>query len=312
MEYKPQREAYGEALVELARRNSRVVALTADLAKSTRVNYFKKQFPDRFFDMGVSEQAMVGVAAGLSFLDFIPFASSFGVFVPGRAFDHIRVSIAQNKANVKLIGSHVGFSNFGDGGTAQAIEDIALMRSLPNITIVSPADSNELKKAVFAMAEVSGPVYMRMTRNSTPIFIDEKAPFEIGKAQVLKEGKDVTIVGTGPVIYNAIVAGEQVGVGCEVINCSTIKPLDKKTILSSIKKTGCVVTVEEHNTYGGLGDAVAQVLAQNHPAPQEYIGIRDRFGQSARSWEELAREYGLDEASIKKAIEKVVMRKRND
>lgn len=312
MQYKPQREAYGEALVELARQNPRVVALTADLAQSTRLMHFKEEFPERFFECGVSEQALVGIAAGLSFLDFIPFASSFGVFVPGRAFDHLRVSIGQNKANVKLIGSHAGFSNFGDGATAQAIEDIALVRSLPNMTILSPADARELKKAVFVMAEISGPVYMRMTRNSTPIFIDEKTPFEMGKAQVLKEGKDVTIVGTGPVLYNAILAAQSVDVNCEVINCSTIKPLDEEAILRSTRKTGCIVTVEEHNIHGGLGDAVSQMLSQNYPVPQEFIAIKDRFGQSARNWEDLAREYNLDEDSIKKAIEKAVARKRRE
>ncbi len=311
MQLKAQREAFGEALVELAKKNARVVTLTADLAESTRINHFKKEFPDRFFDMGVSEQAMIGVAAGLSFIDFIPFVSSFGVFVPGRAFDHIRVSVAQNKANVKLIGSHVGFSNFGDGVTAQAIEDIALMRSLPNMTIISPADSNEVKKVVFSMADFEGPVYMRMVRNSTPIFINEVTPFEIGKAQILKEGQDVTIIGTGPVLYNALQASDSSGISCEVINCSTIKPLDEQTIIASVKKTGCLVTVEEHNVHGGLGDAVAQVLVQNYPAPQEYVGIKDKFGQSARSWEQLAQEYGLDENSIKQAINRAIKRKKH-
>lgn len=310
MEVKAQREAYGEAMLLAGRKDKRVVALTADLGDSTRLFAFRKKFPERFFQMGVSEQAMVGLATGLSLLDFIPFASSFGVFVPGRAFDHVRVSIAQNNANVRLIGSHIGFTNAADGVTAQAIEDVALMRSLPNMTIISPCDALELEKAILTLIDFRGPVYLRMSRAPTPIFTKKDTPFTIGKAEVLKVGEDVTVVGTGPLLYRAVKASSSVNLDCEVINCHTIKPLEGETILASVGKTGCAVTVEEHNIHGGLGDAISQLLAQHYPVPQEFIAINDRFGQSARSYDDLIKEYGLDENAIRRAIVRVFERKK--
>lgn len=304
-----QRDAYGEAMLEIAKKDSRIVAVTADLADSTRLFPFREKFPDRFFDVGVSEQAAVGIAAGLAHVGFIPFVSSFGVFIPGRAFDHIRVSVALNNANVRLIGSHLGLSNHADGATAQAIEDIALMRSLPNITIISPVDSLELKKSMHALVSFVGPVYLRMSRAQSPIITEASTPFTIGKAAILKKGDDLTIVGCGPILSQVLFVANELeneNISVEVVNMSTIKPLDEKTLLNSITKTGKTLTIEEHSIFGGLGEAVAHVLSENMPSPLKIMGIRDRFGQSGRSQEELYSEYSLDRKSIISEIKKML------
>jgi transketolase len=300
-----QRDAYGAALLEIAQKDKRIVAVTIDLAESTRLFSFREKFPDRFLDVGVSEQAAVGVASGLALVGFIPFLSSFGVFIPGRAFDHIRVSIAMNRANVRLVGSHLGMSNHGDGSTAQAVEDIALIRSLPNMTILSPVDSLEVKKAIRALVDFEGPAYLRISRAAGPNLTDDTSPFKIGQAQVLKEGSDLSLVGCGPILSQALSAArvlEKEGISVEVVNMATIKPLDQELLLHSVSKTRKVLTVEEHSIFGGLGEGVAHVLSQNDPVPIKIMGIKDRFGESARRLEDLYREFGLDEEAIKNEI----------
>jgi len=290
------RDAFGEAIAELGKKNPKILVLTADLGPSVRLTAFKEAFPDRYFNVGVAEANMIDVAAGLALEGFVPFCASFAVFLPGRCFDQIRVSVCQNKAEVKLIGSHSGLSNPGDGATAQSIEDIALMRALPEMTIVSPADGIETKKAVLAMAEKKGPVYLRISRAETEIVTKEGDNFEIGKASVLRAGKKVTLIANGTTVSTALSAASEID--GEVINLSTIKPLDQETILKSVKKTGRVITIEEHGIYGGVGSAVAELLSQEYPVPMKIIGIQDVFGQSARSCEELLEKYDLTKENI--------------
>jgi len=297
---KSMRDAFGEVMVELGKLNSKVIALTADLGSSIRLNDFAEKFPDRFINVGVAEANMIGLGAGLALESFVPFCTSFAVFVSGRCFDQIRVSVCQNKANVKLVGSHYGFTNAGDGASAQSVEDIALMRSLPGMTVICPADANEVKKAVFKMAEMPGPMYLRLSRAETPLFTPKNAEFAIGKAQVLKTGKKVTVIACGSLVYAALQAAEKVN--GEVINLSTVKPLDKETILASVKKTGRVITIEEHSVFGGMGSAVAEFLGQEYPVPIKIIGIPDVFGESARSYEQLLDKYGLNAENIIKAF----------
>lgn len=293
---KSMRDAFGEAMLELGRVNPKVLALTADLGSSTRLTEFAESFPDRYFNVGVAEANMIGVAAGLALEGFIPFCASFAVFLPGRCFDHIRVSVCQNKANVKLIGSHYGFTNPGDGATAQSIEDIALMRTLPGMVILCPADAIQTKKAVLAMAEKEGPVYLRISRAESPVVTKESDIFEIGKAQILKSGKKVTIIACGSLVQSALSAAEKIG--GEVINLHTIKPFDKETILKSVKKTGRVITIEEHSIYGGMGSAVAEFLSEYYPVPIKIIGIPDVFGESAREYQQLLDKHGLTSENI--------------
>jgi transketolase len=294
------RDSFGEAILELGKINPKVIALTADLGPSVRLTGFAQQFPERFFNTGVAEANMIGLGAGLALEGFVPFCASFAVFVPGRCFDQIRVSVCQNRANVKLVGSHSGLSNAGDGATAQSVEDIALMRSLPGMTVICPADAREVKKAVFKMAETPGPMYLRLSRAETPLFIPPTAEFEIGRAQVLKTGKKVTIIACGSLVHTALQAAEEID--GEVINLSTVKPLDKATILASVKKTGRVATLEEHSIYGGVGSAVAEFLSQEYPVPIKIIGIPDTFGESARSYEELLDKFGLNADNVIKSI----------
>lgn len=290
------RDAFGEAMAELGEKNPKVLALTADLGPSVRLTEFAENFPGRFFNVGVAEANMIGVAAGLALEGFIPFCASFAVFLPGRCFDHIRVSVCQNKANVKLIGSHYGFTNPGDGASAQSVEDIALMRVLPNMTIICPADGIQTKKAVLAMVEKEGPVYLRISRAESPVVTKESDIFEIGKAQILKSGKKVTIIACGSLVQSALsVAGK---IGGEVINLHTIKPFDKETILKSVKKTGRVITIEEHSIYGGMGSAVAELLSEYYPVPIKIIGIPDVFGESAREYQQLLDKHGLTSENI--------------
>jgi len=290
------RDAFGEAMAELGKTNPKILALTADLGPSVRLTAFKETFPDRYFNVGVAEADMISVAAGLALEGFIPFCASFAVFLPGRCFDQIRVSVCQNKANVKLVGSHSGLSNPGDGATAQSVEDVALMRALPEMTIISPADGLETKKAVFAIAKTKGPVYLRISRAETEVVTKESDTFEIGKASVLRAGKKVTLIASGTMAGTALSAAEEIN--GEVINLSTIKPLDQETILKSVKKTGRVITIEEHGIYGGMGSAVAEFLSQEYPVPMKIMGIQDVFGQSARNYEQLLEKYGLTVENI--------------
>jgi len=290
------REAFGEALFELAKINPKVMALTADVGPSVRLSSFAEAFPDRFINIGVSEANLVGVASGLALEGLIPFCSSFAVFLPGRCFDQIRVSVCQNNANVKLIGSHYGFSNSGDGASAQSVEDIALARVFPNMTVICPADAIQTKKAIMALGEHIGPSYLRISRADTEILTKENDDFIIGKAQVLKKGNNVTIIACGSLLYDALLAGEEID--GEVINLHTIKPLDKETILNSVKKTKKVITIEEHSVFGGMGSAVAEILGQNFPVPIKIMGIPDVFGESARTYQELLDKYGLNKENI--------------
>jgi transketolase len=311
--YESQREALGEIMLEAGRKNPKVIAITADVADSTRLLKFHDEFPGRFYDMGVSEQAMIGVCAGLSNLGLIPFGAMFGAFEAGRAYDHIRVSIGINRANVTLVGSHVGFSNPGDGVTAQSLTDIALMKSIPNMTIVCPADTVELKKAIMMAVDFVGPLYIRISRDATPVFTTQESSFSFSKADVIKEGSDITIVGVGPIIYNAIIAAEELekeNIKCELIDCHTIKPLDGETILKSVRKTRAVVTLEEHTIVGGAGEDIGRLLLENMPVPVEFVGVRDRNGQSARIYDELIDNYGLGADSIMKAARNVLKRKK--
>lgn len=308
-----QREVLGEAILEAARQNEKVIALTADVGDSTRLLKFREEFPDRYFDFGVSEQAMVGAAAGLSMLGFIPFGALFGAFEAGRAYDHIRVSIGINKANVVLVGSHVGLSNPGDGATAQSLTDISLMKSIPGMTIVTPADAIELKKTIKEAVSFVGPLYIRVSREATAVFTTEEAPFSFGQAEILREGTDVSVIANGPVVYNALCAAQNLAhdnINCEIIDCHTVKPLDETTILASAQKTKAVVTLEEHTIPGGFGESVSRVLSANYPVVIEHLGIRDENGQSARRYDELQKYYGVGVEGIERGVIKVLEKKK--
>mgnify|MGYP001606468024 FL=1 len=307
----PTRDGYGKGLVDAGEKDERVVVLCADLAESTRSHWFKEKFPDRYIELGVAEQNMATVASGLANYGKIPFISSYAVFSPGRNNEQIRTTVSLSKLPVKICGAHAGVSVGPDGATHQALEDIALMRVQPNMTVLVPCDAVEARKATLAAAFCDSPVYIRFGREKSPIFTTEKTPFEIGKAIVLREGKDVTIVGCGILLYNVLVAAEELskeGINVEVINSHTIKPLDAETILNSVKKTNAVVSVEEHQIMGGLGSAVVETLSQHFPAPQEFIGVRDRFGESGEP-DELIEAFGMGVKDIKAAVLKVIKRK---
>jgi transketolase len=314
IEQVPTRNGYGEGLVELGKKHDNVVVLTADLAGSTKVSDFQKEFPDRFIEVGIAEQNMLGVAAGLSLVGKIPFVSSYAVFSPGRNWDQLRVSGAYSNTNVKVAGAHAGISVGPDGATHQALEDIAITRVLPNMTVVVPCDYLQTKKATIALGEMNGPVYFRFAREKTPVFTTDETPFQIGKAEIFKDGKDVAIIGSGPVLYNGMLAAielEKEGISCMVVNNHTIKPIDTETIIAAAKQCGAVVTIEEHQIMGGCGSAVAEVLAMNHPVPIEMVGVDDHFGESGEP-NELIEKYGMGKESIKEAIKRVVTRKHNN
>ena len=296
------REAYGKTLVELVE-NKDVVVLDADLAGATKTAMFKKACPERFFDMGIAEGDMMGTAAGLAVSGKIPFASTFAIFAAGRGFEQIRNSICYPKVNVKIAATHAGVTVGEDGGSHQAIEDISLMRSLPNMVVLNPSDAVEARQMVLAAAEYVGPMYLRFGRAATPVIHDDSYKFEIGKGEVVKEGKDVSIIATGIMVAKAIEAAETLkadGIDAEVINISTIKPLDNELVLASAKKTGKVVTAEEHSIIGGLGSAVCELLAEEHPVKVTRIGVKDTFGQSGTP-AALLEHYGLTAADIVKA-----------
>ena len=307
MEFKATREAYGKALVELGKRDDRVVVLDADLSGSTKSREFQKQFPNRFFNMGIAEANMAGVAAGMALSGLKPYASSFAVFITGRAFEIVRQSICYQNLHVVLCGSHSGISVGEDGGSHQAIADISLMRSLPNMKVIVPADYNETYLAVLESLNMGGPVYIRTSRAKSPVII-EKERFELGRADVLREGKDVTVVACGMMVSLALEAAELLekeGIDVEVINASSIKPIDRDTIVKSAKKTGRVVTVEEHTIIGGLGSAVSEVLTDEYPTRVLKIGIEDVFGESG-SKEDLFCKFGFTKEAIAKKIKDFV------
>lgn len=294
------RAGFGKGLVELGKKNEKIIVLSADLKSSTRCADFAEEFPERFVQVGVAEQNMAGLASGMAIAGYIPFISSFAVFSPGRNWGQIRASICYPNLNVKIASSHSGLGTGADGATHQALEDIAIARVLPNMKVIAPADSIETEKATIAAADVDGPVYMRFTRNESPIFTKD-SKFEIGKANILQKGRNVTIIGAGPILYEAILSAKELlrkhKVQAEVINSHTIKPLDIKTIIASAKKTGCVVCVEEHQIHGGLGSAVSEMLSERYPVPMRFIGMPDSFGESGEP-DELLEKYGMTKEKI--------------
>ena len=307
----PMRDGYGKALLELCEKNENVMVLDADVAKSTRTVWIRDQYPEHFMDMGIAEQDMVGTAAGLALGGMIPFCSTYGVFLAGRAWDQIRTTVCYNKLNVKLGGAHAGISVGPDGATHQALEDVAITRVLPNMTVIVPCDAEETRKATLAMAEWDGPCYVRFGREAVPVVTEENSPFEIGKANMLREGSDVTIIANGAMVYEALRAAETLekeGISAMVVNMHTIKPLDCDCIMKAVQKTGCIVTAEEHQISGGLGSAVAECLARNCPAPLEMVAVEDCFGESGQP-QELMDKYGLNEEAIVQKAKAVITRK---
>jgi len=307
---KDTRSGFGDGIAEAARKNSNIVALTADLGGSLKLQQFIKEFPERFVQCGIAEANMIGIAAGLTIGGKIPYTTTFANFSTGRVYDQIRQSVAYSGKNVKICASHAGLTLGEDGATHQILEDIGLMKMLPGMTVIVPCDYNQTKAATMAIAEYEGPVYLRFGRPVWPIFTKTE-DFIIGKAQKFSEGTDVSIFACGHMVWNAIQAGvqlEEKGISVEVINIHTIKPLDEKAIIASLRKTRCAVTVEEHNIIGGLGDAVAQVAAKNIPTVIEYVGTKDTFGESGVP-KDLLKKYGLDVPDIIAAAEKVIKRK---
>lgn len=310
-EQKDTRSGFGAGLLEAGKRNKDVVALCADLIGSLKMDAFIKEFPDRFYQVGIAEANMIGLAAGMTIGGKIPFTGTFANFSTGRVYDQIRQSVAYSEKNVKICASHAGLTLGEDGATHQILEDLGLMKMIPGMTVINPCDYNQTKAATIAIAEYEGPVYLRFGRPVVPIFTDPDQKFEIGKAWMVNEGKDVSIIATGHLVWEAIQAGEklaELGIDAEIINIHTIKPLDEEAILKSVAKTGCVVTAEEHNRLGGLGDSVAQVLAKNQPASQEYVAVDDSFGESGKP-ADLMTKYGLTADDIVKAVQKVIKRK---
>ena len=303
------RIAYGEKLLELAHKNKNIVALDGDLSKSTMSCLLEEAYPERFFEMSIAEQNMMATAAGMALKGKIPFTNSFAVFLTGRAFDQVRQSVAYPALNVKICGSSAGLSDFGDGATHQSVEDIALMRALPNMIVLSPVDEIETRAMVEFMVDHNGPVYLRLDRNDTPIILDDSYKFELGKPNVITEGSDVTIFATGRMVSVALEAAELLkssdGVSAQVINVGTIKPLDEKIVRGFAEKTGAVVTAEEHNVYGGMGSAIAESLMTSK-IPIVPVGVKDRFGQSAKDYEQLRAEYGLTKEAIADAARQAI------
>lgn len=307
----PSRDGFGHGLVEIGRKKKNVLSLCCDLTDSTRAAWFKKEFPKRFIEVGVAEQNMMGIAAGLSFTGKIPYISSYAVFNPGRNWDQLRVSVCYSKANVKIEGAHAGISVGPDGATHQALEDIAITRCLPNLTVVVPCDAIEAQKATVAAGYIQGPVYLRYGREKVPTITTKKTPFKIGRADIYRNGKDVTVIACGVMVYASLIAAEELekdGISIGVINCSTIKPMDKKTIIAAAKKTKAIVTAEEHQIHGGLGSAVAEVLSQAYPVPMKIVGVKDRFGESGQP-DELLKKFGCSPQDIIKAVKNIIKMK---
>ena len=315
IEQAPIRKGFGEGLLQAGEEDPRVVALCADLTESTTINVFKKRFPERYVEVGIGEQSMASVASGMAAMGKIPFFSSYAMFSPGRNWEQIRTTIAYNNRNCKIIGSHAGISVGPDGGTHQAIEDIAITRVIPRMVVIAPCDAIEAKKATLAAAKYDGPVYIRLAREATPIVTVAETPFEIGKAQIFFVPKggvplQVAIIATGSLVYNAVMAARELGtagIGAKVLNLPTIKPLDEDAVLLLAKECGAVVSVEEHQRKGGMGSAVAEFLAQTQPTKQEFVGVDDKFGQSGTP-NELVEHYGMGIRAIVKAAKKVIAR----
>lgn len=308
---KDTRSGFGAGLTELGNTNPDVVALCADLTGSLKMNDFEKKFPERFFQVGIAEANMIGVAAGLATIGKIPFTGTFANFATGRVYDQIRQSVAYSDKNVKICASHAGLTLGEDGATHQILEDIGLMKMLPGMTVINPCDYNQTKAATLAIAEHHGPVYLRFGRPKVANFTPENQTFEIGKAWLMVPGTDVSIFATGHLVWEALKAQEilaEKGISAEIINIHTIKPLDSTAILSSVAKTGCAVSAEEHNKFGGLGESIAHVLTANHPAPQEFVAVNDSFGESGTP-EQLMEKYGLNAAAIVAAAERAIARK---
>lgn len=313
VEQVPIRQGFGEGLLEAGERNPKVIGLCADLTESTKMNLFSEKFPNRFVQVGVAEQNLAGVASGLAAMGKIPFISSYAMFSPGRNWEQIRTTICYNDRKVVIAGSHAGVSVGPDGGTHQAIEDIAITRVLPRMIVLSPCDAVEAKKATVASVDAATSVYIRLAREKTPIMTTDGTPFEIGKAQIIWQSKkpQAGIIATGALLHKALLAAKELednGTDTEVLNLSTIKPLDEKAIIGLAEKTGRIVTVEEHQVAGGMGSAVVECLAKHFPVPMEFIGINDQFGQSGTP-DELIKHYGMDEKSIIEAVKKVIGRK---
>lgn len=311
----PIRAGFGDGLLEAGEKDSNVVGLCADLVKSTKMDKFAEKFPERFIEIGVAEQNLVTVASGMAAMGKIPFVSSYAMFSPGRNWEQIRTTICYNDVPVKIVGSHAGISVGPDGGTHQAIEDLAIMRVIPNMVVISPCDAHEAKKATLLAAKTKEPTYIRLAREATPVITTEDTPFEIGKAQIYfesEEGKsDVGIIATGALVHKALVAAQSLedeGVKVTVMNVATIKPLDEEAIIKLAKEAGAIVTVEEHQIIGGLGSAVAECLAKNFPVPQEFVGVHDKFGQSGPP-EDLLEHYGMSVEYIIEAVQNVLGRK---
>ncbi|PZR57064.1 MAG: transketolase [Candidatus Meridianibacter frigidus] len=307
----PTRNGFGEGLIEAGKSNRNVIGICADLAESTRMEGFKKACPDQYIAIGVAEQLLVAMAAGLASAGKIPFIASYAMFNPGRSWEQVRTTMALNETNVKIAGAHAGVSVGPDGATHQAIEDIAIMRVLPHMIVVVPCDSAQTKKATLAVAQKWGPTYLRFAREKSPVITTEETPFEIGKAQTFRTGSDVAIIACGILVYNALVAAQELagdGIECTVINNHTVKPMDEHAVIEAAKLCGTVVTVEEHQQHGGMGSRVAEILAQHHPVPIEFVGVRDQFGQSGDPGE-LIEHYGMGTSAIKTAVRRALRRK---
>lgn len=308
---KDTRSGFGDGLYELGQKNEDVVAMCADLTGSLKMNAFKDSFPDRFFQAGIAEANMIGMAAGMTVGGKIPFTGTFANFSTSRVYDQIRQSVAYSDKNVKICASHAGLTLGEDGATHQVLEDVGMMKMLPNMTVINPCDYNQTKAATLAIADYEGPVYLRFGRPSVPIFIPEDMPFEVGKGIMLSEGTDVTIVATGHLVWKALEAAKELetkGISAEVINIHTIKPLDEEIILNSVLKTKCVVSAEEHQIAGGLGESVSSLLSRTVPTPQEFVAVNDTFGESGTP-DQLMEKYGLGSSDIVSACEAVMKRK---
>ncbi len=313
IEQEATRKGYGQGVLDLGAANENVVVLTADLAESTMVLDFGKKYPERFVECGVAEQNMMGIAAGMALKGKVPFVSSYATFSPGRSWDQLRVSVCYSQANVKVAGAHTGISVGPDGATHQALEDVAITRVLPNLIVEVPCDAIEARKTVVALGKMHGPAYFRIGRSKTPVITTEQTPFAVGKAEIFKEGKDVAIIGSGPVLYNGLLAAQELekeGISVMVINNHTIKPIDAETIISAAKICGAVVTLEEHQTMAGCGSAVCEVLAQNCPVPVEMVGMPNSFGESGQP-EELVEKFGMGKSAVALAVKKVLKRKNH-
>jgi transketolase len=307
----PTRNGFGEGLLEAAKANKNVIGICADLSESTRFLGLKETLPDQYVEIGVSEQMLVAMAGGLASMGKIPWIASYAMFNPGRSWEQVRTIMALNETNVKIAGAHAGVSVGPDGATHQAIEDIAIMRVIPHMTVVVPCDSVQTKKATLALTAMNGPAYLRFAREKSPIVTTEQTPFELGKAQVLRDGKDVAIVACGILVYNALIAAQELaaeGIDCMVINNHTVKPMDEPAIVEAAKRCAAIVTVEEHQVHAGMGSRVAEILAQRHPVPIEFVGVHDQFGQSGDPVE-LIEHYGMGTTSIKEAVRRARGRK---